>query len=69
MKFLKWWFDVITSSELKGHAGTGPDVSRWTIAGSEQDLEGAILPGLDVLREVVVLPASVAQVGNLHLQV
>ena len=58
---------MFTSSELEGHAGTGPDVSRWTIAGSKQDLEGAILPRLDVLGEVVLLPARVAQVRNLHL--
>ena len=63
------WLHVNTSSELECHAGTGPDVSRWTVAGSEQDLERAILPRLDVLREVVMLPARVAQVSNLHLQV
>ena len=60
---------MFTSSKLEGHACTGPDVSRWTIAGSKQDLEGAILPRLDVLGEVVVLPARVAQVCNLDLQV
>ena len=57
----------LTSSEFKGHAGTGPDVSWRTIAGSKQDLQGAILTSLDVLGEVVLLPASVAQVRNLHL--
>merc|ERR550517_2046530 len=60
---------VVSSSEFKGHAGTGPDVSWGTIASSKQDLQGAILARLDVLGEVVLLPASVAQVRNLHLQV
>ena len=59
---------MFTSSELEGHAGGGPDVCRGVVAGAQQDLQGPVLPGLDVLRVVVRHPAGVTQVGNLALQ-
>lgn len=37
------------------HAGGAPDVSRSAVASSYQDLYGAVLSGLDVLCEVLVL--------------
>ena len=60
---------VVPCGELERHAGSGPDVCRGVVAGAEQDLQGPVLPGLDVLRVVVRHPARVAQVGYLALQV
>ena len=60
---------VVPRGELEGHAGGGPDVGRGVVAGAQEDLQGPILPGLDVLRVVVRHPARVAQVGYLALQV
>lgn len=51
------------------HAGSAPDVSRGAVASPEQHLQTPVLPGLDVLGEVVVHPAGIPQVGNLHLHV
>lgn len=48
------------------HAGGAPNVSWCAIAGPKQHLQTPVLPGLDVLREVVVHPAGIPQVGNLH---
>ena len=59
---------VVTRGELEGHAGGGPDVGRGVVAGAEEDLQGPVLPGLDVLRVVVRHPAGVTQVGYLALQ-
>ena len=60
---------VVPGGELEGHAGRGPDVGRGVVAGAQEDLQGPVLPGLDVLRVVVRHPAGVAQVGYLALQV
>lgn len=37
------------------HAGGAPDVRRGAVTRSDQDLDGAVLSGLDVLGEVLVL--------------
>ena len=60
---------VVPRGQLEGHAGGGPDVGRGVVAGAEEDLQGPILSGLDILRVVVRHPAGVAQVGYLALQV
>ena len=46
---------VVARGQLEGHAGRGPDVCRGPVPGAQQHLQTAVLPGLDVLREVVVL--------------
>lgn len=51
------------------HAGSAPDISRGPVASPKQHLQTPVLPGLNVLGEVVVHPAGVPQVGNLHLHV
>lgn len=37
------------------HTGSAPDVSGGAVASANQDLQGSVLPRLDVLREVLVL--------------
>ena len=64
-----WLKQVVPRGELEGHTGGGPDVCRGMIAGAQEDLQGPILPGLDVLRVVVRYPARVTQVGYLALKV
>ena len=44
----------LTCSELECHAGEGPNISGSAVAGADQDLQGPILPGLNVLSEVVL---------------
>ena len=60
---------VVPRGQLEGHAGGGPDVRRGVVAGPQEDLQGPVLPGLDVLGLVVGHPAGVTQVGYLALQV
>jgi len=47
------------------HAGHTPHVRTGTPLGTQDDLRRAILPGLDVVGEVVPDPTRVAQVGDL----
>ena len=61
--------EVVSCSQLEGHAGSRPDVSLGTVPRSEEDFEAAVLPSLDVLGEVVSHPARVAQVGDLDLEI
>ena len=46
---------VVTGGHLEGHAGRRPDIGRRPVSGAEKDLQAAVLPCLDVLREVMVL--------------
>ena len=50
---------VVPGGELEGHAGRAPDVCRGPVAGAEQHLQRAVLPGLDILRVVVVLYTNI----------
>ena len=50
---------VVPGGQLEGHAGGGPDVCRGPVAGAEQHLQRAVLPGLDILRVVVVLNTKI----------
>lgn len=47
------------------HGGHAPDVSAGPPFGSKNDLWRAVLPGLDVVGEVMIDPAGIAQVRNL----
>ena len=49
----------VPGGELEGHAGRAPDVCRGPVAGAEQHLQRAVLPGLDILRVVVVLNTKI----------
>merc|ERR1719150_2227518 len=60
---------IVACSQLKCHAGKGPDISRSAVARAYQHLQGPILPGLNVLSEVVLDPTGVTKVGNLDLEV
>ena len=58
----------VPGGELEGHAGRAPDVSRGSIARPDNDLQGPVLPGLNVVSEVVMLPTRVTQVSDLDTQ-
>ena len=47
--------EVVARRHLEGHARRRPDVGRRAVPGAQQHLEAAVLPRLDVLREVVIL--------------
>lgn len=47
--------EIVASGHLEGHAGGGPDVGRGTVARTQEHLQTAILPGLNVLGKVVIL--------------
>ena len=51
----------VPGGELEGHAGRAPDVCRGPVAGAEQHLQRAVLPGLDILRVVVVLNTKIME--------
>ena len=55
---------VVPGGQLEGHAGRAPDVCRGPVAGAEQHLQRAVLPGLDILRVVVVLILCMCSVNN-----
>lgn len=46
---------LCVSLALPHHAGGAPDVGRGAVSGPDQNLDGAVLPCLDVLRKVLVL--------------
>ena len=46
------------------HACGAPDVSRSAVPSSYQDLYGAVLSGLDILCEVLVLRDSEEEIGE-----
>lgn len=48
------------------HTGCAPNISRGPIASPKQHLQTPVLPGLDVLCEVMIYPAGIPQVGNLY---
>jgi hypothetical protein len=44
---------VVASGQLKRHASGGPDVGGGVVVGADEDFEGPVLPGLDVVGEPV----------------
>ena len=61
--------EEVTSGHLEDHAGEGPEVGTGPILGAYDDFRRAVLPRLDLRREVMIGPAAVAQVTNLQLKV
>ena len=59
---------VVAGGQLERHARQAPQVGAGRVAGAEYHFERAVLTRLYVLGEVVIGPAGVAQVGDLHLQ-
>ena len=59
---------VVPGGELEGHAGRAPDVCRGSVTRPDDDLQGPVLPSLNVVCEVMMLPAGVTQVSDLDTQ-
>lgn len=57
----------ISCDQLIGHTRKRPQISGNIIIDPEHDLGSTILPRLDLMREVVVGPAAIAQVTNFEL--
>ncbi|GMR43376.1 hypothetical protein PMAYCL1PPCAC_13571 [Pristionchus mayeri] len=68
VRTLVWLEEVVARGQLEGHARSAPNVGRRPVASADEHLQGSVLPRLDVLREVVVRPAGVAQISNLDLK-
>ena len=66
---LAWLEYEVTSGHFENHACEGPEVSTRAILSSDDDFWGAILPGLDLSRKVMISPAPIAQVTDLELEV
>ena len=60
--------EVITSDELKDHAGKGPDVGRLVILCFKDDFWRAVLSGLDDVRVVSFCIARVTHVYDLYVK-
>jgi hypothetical protein len=56
--------EKVTGGELEGHARQGPHVRRCGVLGAQYNLRAPVLPGLDVLGELLVRPARVAEVHD-----
>ena len=59
----------VTRCHLKDHAGEGPEVGARTILGPNDHFWRAVLPSLNLCREVVVCPTAIAQVAYLEFEV
>ena len=46
---------VVPRSQLEGHTGRRPDVSRRSVPRPQQHLQRSVLSGLDILRVVMIL--------------
>ena len=60
--------EVITSDELKDHAGKGPDVGRLVILCFKDDFWRAVLSSLDDVRVVSFCIARVTHVYDLYVK-
>ena len=56
---------VVTGGHLEGHARGRPDVGGGTVPSPEEDLQTPVLPGLDVVSEMVVLGHITLQLAHL----
>ncbi|RNA07690.1 hypothetical protein BpHYR1_027982, partial [Brachionus plicatilis] len=63
-----WLEQVVAGGQLERHACQTPDVGACCVARAQDDLQRAILPRLNVLGEMVIGPAGVAQVRYFYLQ-
>ena len=60
--------EVITSDELKDHAGERPDVGTSVVVAIKDDFWRTVLSGLDYVRVVLVGVAGVAHVDKLDVE-
>ena len=58
----------VPGGELEGHAGRAPDVRRGPVPRPDDHLQRPVLPRLNVVSEVMMLPARVTKVRNLNTQ-
>ena len=58
--------EVVAGDELEDSAGQAPHVRGLVVLAAEANLWGAVLSGLDDVRELVVDVAGVAHVDQLH---
>ena len=56
--------EKVTGGELEGHARQGPYIRRCGVLGAQYNLRAPVLPGLDILGELLVRPARVAEVHD-----
>ncbi len=61
--------EEVASDHLEDSASEAPDVSRGVVISANNDLWRPVLACLDLGSEVVVGPAAVTHVANLHLHV
>ena len=59
----------VAGYQLKNHARKRPEVRADIIVDAEHDLRPPILPGLDLVREVVMGPTTIPQIANFQLDV
>ena len=57
--------EEVPGEQLEDHAGGGPDIRRERVGRVENGLGAAILPRLNIVRELLVLEARVPQVHDL----
>lgn len=60
---------IIARHQLEKHASQRPDVGTFVVVATEDDLRGSILTGLNNIRVVVILVASIAHVAKFDLYV
>lgn len=65
---LAWVEQQLPSEHFKYHANCRPHICRYIILAPDQYLRTPILSRLDFCREMMVLPAGVAEVGDLHFK-
>lgn len=63
-----WVEEVVSGNELKHHARQTPYVRGGAVAGAQDYLRAAVLARLNLLREVPIDPACVAQVSEAELR-
>ena len=59
----------VASDHLKDSASEGPDIGRGVVVSTNNDLRRAVLPSLDLRREVMISPAAISHIANLHLDI
>lgn len=50
------------------HAGRAPNIRRRAITATDEHLKAAVLARLNVVRVMMIGPAGITEIGNLHLK-
>jgi len=66
---LPWVEQEVTGDQLEDHTGKAPQIRTSVVVNAEHHFRAAILPRLNLLSEVVVSPAAVAQIANFKLNI